>query len=73
MKTAQEQLIDELAENGTDRQRELFLKYQQEVNQRIKSLANSIGLLAIGTVHMIGSESAQDICQKMEQVKSSLK
>lgn len=73
MKTAEEKLINELAENGTDKQRELFLQYQKEVNSRLARLADCITEIAVLTAHQLGTDNAKSICIDMAKVKSELK
>lgn len=45
--TAEEQLMNELTENGTDKQRELFLAFQNERNETMELLIKVITILTI--------------------------
>lgn len=47
IKTAEEQLMQELAENGTDKQRNLFLAFQEERNHQTELFVKLLAILTI--------------------------
>lgn len=70
---AEMKLMKLIAESGNEEMQTLFLEMQTENNRHIAVLADMIGLLAYGSVHMIGVESAKNILDTCEKLKSVLK
>lgn len=69
--TAEQELINELAENGTDKQRELFLKFQTERNKQTERICKCIMLLAYGTANMIGIDALREIAGETDKINPS--
>lgn len=72
-KSSEAELYEELANNGSEKMQQLFLECQKENNRQMRRLADVVEMIAIGSVHLIGFNTAKEIVITCQSIKETLK